>query len=42
MIVAAGYIRVFRDSYERRMDAFNEIKLLLLMYHMMLFTDFVP
>ena len=42
LIIANGYIDARKTSYDRKMDRFNELKLIVLMYHMMLFTQFVP
>lgn len=38
---AAMTIKAKRTNFDRRMDMFNEIKLLFIMYHMILFTDYV-
>ena len=42
LIIASGYINVRRTNFERRMDVFNEVKVIIIMYHLMLFTDFLP
>ena len=42
IIIAAGYIDARTRRYDRYMDVFNEIKLIVIMYHLMTFTDFVP
>ena len=42
IIISAGFIDARDSKFDRVMDAFNEAKIILLMYHMMLFTDFLP
>ena len=42
VIIAAFYIKARNTKFDQRMDIFNEIKLIVVMYHMILFTDFVP
>ena len=42
IIIATGFINVRTSSFDRKMDIFNEVKLIFVMYHMMLFTDFLP
>ena len=42
MLIASGFIRVRKNSYDAGMDLFNETKLIVIMYHIMMFTDFVP
>mmetsp|Transcript_46320 Transcript_46320/g.61322 ORF Transcript_46320/g.61322 Transcript_46320/m.61322 type:complete len:231 (+) Transcript_46320:378-1070(+) len=42
LIIAASYTNARERAYDRRMDIFNEVKLIFLMYHMVLFTAFVP
>ena len=42
LIICNGYTNARTNSYDRKMDRFNEIKLIILMYHLMLFTQFVP
>lgn len=42
LIIASGYIKVRKNKYGDRMDKFNEIKIIFIMYHLMLFTMLVP
>ena len=42
MIIATGHLQVRKTSFAKKMDYFNELKIMTIMYHMMLFTDFVP
>ena len=42
LIIAAGYFKARNSSYDRKMDIFQEAKLIVIMYHLMLFTMFVP
>ena len=42
IIISAGHIKVRVSAFDRNMDLFNEMKLIWLMYHLMLFTMFVP
>ena len=42
MIIANGHIKAKASSYDQKMEAFNEVKLIFIMYHLMLFTDFGP
>ena len=42
IIIAAGHIDARISNYDRWMDIFNEGKLIIIMYHLMTFTDFVP
>ena len=42
IIISAGYIDARNSKFDRGMDVFNEAKIIFLMYHMMLFTDFLP
>lgn len=42
LIVGLGYIDVRTSKFDRMMDIFNEAKLIVIMYHMILFTDFLP
>ena len=42
MMVTIGYSRARKNTFDRRMDLFNEIKLMIIAYHIMLFTAFVP
>lgn len=42
LIIAAGFIDARKSKYDKYMDIFNEVKLILLMYHLLLFTMFVP
>ena len=42
MIIIGGHIRVRTTRFAKGMGYFNEMKLILIMYHLMLFTDFVP
>ena len=42
MIAVAGYTEVRTSQYHKSMDMFNEIRLVLIMYHMLLFTGFLP
>lgn len=41
LIMIGGHINARKNKYDRNMDLFNEIKLIFIMYHMMLFTMFV-
>ena len=41
LIIAAGYFKARNSSYDRKMDIFQEAKLIVIMYHLMLFTMFV-
>ena len=42
MVILGGNLNVRTTSYARKMDLFNEVRLIVIMYHMMLFTMFVP
>ena len=42
MMVTIGYSNARRTAFDRRMDHFNEIKLIVVTYHVMMFTGFVP
>jgi len=42
MIIAGGFINARNAKFDRNMDTFNEAKLIVIMYHMMLFTDLLP
>lgn len=42
IIIGASFLNARNSSFDQRMDIFNEVKLIIIMYHMMLFTDFVP
>ena len=42
LIIASGYIKVRKTKFGDRMDKFNEIKIIFIVYHLMLFTMFVP
>ena len=42
MVAAAGFVQVRKSRSQQAMDFFNEMKLFAVMYHIMLFTDFVP
>mmetsp|Transcript_13181 Transcript_13181/g.17922 ORF Transcript_13181/g.17922 Transcript_13181/m.17922 type:complete len:291 (+) Transcript_13181:2003-2875(+) len=42
LIIVGGWTNARKDRFDRNMDMFNECKLIYIMYHMMLFTDFVP
>ena len=42
IIIAAGSIKARKKRFDQRMDVFNEVKLIVIMYHMMLFTMFIP
>jgi len=42
VLISTANLTKARDSnFDRRMDIFNEVKLIFLMYHMILFTEFV-
>lgn len=41
MIIANGSTKVRDSQFQAKMDFFNEIKLMLIMYHLILFTDFI-
>jgi len=42
LTIAAGYTNARLTKFDQRMDIFNEVKLIVLMYHVVLFTAFVP
>ena len=42
LIIAATITKARNTNFDRRMDIFNESKLILLMYHMIMFTAFIP
>ena len=42
MIAIASFKKARNCSFDRRMDIFNEIKLIMLLYHMLTFSDFGP
>lgn len=42
LIIAAGHLDARKSRFDRQMDIFNEAKLIIIMYHLMLFTDYVP
>ena len=42
LIIAASYTEARKTAYDKKMDVFNEVKLIFLVYHMILFTAFVP
>ena len=42
LIITSGYIKVRNSKYGDRMDKFNEIKIIFIVYHLMLFTMLVP
>ena len=42
MLGAVGLTRARNSKFDRAMDIFNEARLLILTYHVMLFTDYVP
>ena len=42
MIIANGHIKAKNSKFDQRMEAFNEVKLLLIMYHMLCFTNLGP
>ena len=42
IVISAGFIDSRINKQDRNTDIFNEIKLVLIMYHMIVFTDFVP
>ena len=42
IMITAGYTRARLSTFDRKMDIFNEIKLLMVTYHIMMFTPFVP
>ena len=42
MIIANGYFNAREQSFVKFLDFYNEIKLILIVYHLMLFTMFVP
>lgn len=41
LIIAGGHINVRNSKYDGNMDTFNEVRLIFIMYHMMLFTMYV-
>lgn len=42
LIAIASFTSARKNSFDRRMDIFNEMKLILLLYHLMMFTNFGP
>ena len=42
VIIAAGHIKARKNKFDTFLDIMNETKLIVIMYHMILFTDFVP
>ena len=42
LIIIAGFTNPQKTTYERRMERFNEVKLIFIMYHIICFTDFLP
>ena len=42
MAVVIEYSKARISIFDRRMDYFNEIKLIIIMYHLLTFTAFVP
>ena len=42
MMVIATYTQARSTSFTRKMDIFNEVKIIFLMYHMICFTPLVP
>ena len=43
ILTVNGHVeRARTKSFDQKMDAFNEVKLILIMYHLILFTTFVP
>ena len=42
MIIANGHITVKKSSFDQKMEAFNEVKLIVIMYHMLTFTQAGP
>ena len=42
LIITIGYARARKTKSETMLDIFNELKLILIMYHVMLFTPLVP
>ena len=41
LMTATHYTQARNTAFDRRMDVFNEAKILILMYHMIIFTEFV-
>ena len=41
ILITNGYIRAREKKFDQKMDAFNEVKLMIIMYHMMCFTLFI-
>ena len=42
MILAGNSIKARPSNFDKQVDNFNEVKLLIIMYHIVLFTNFVP
>ena len=42
MIIATGYTKVRESSFDRTTDILNEVKLIVIMYHILHFTMYVP
>lgn len=42
LIIIAGSLHVRISKFDKHMDIFNEYKLIVIMYHLMLFNEFVP
>ena len=40
-MTATHYTQARNTAFDQRMDVFNEAKILILMYHMIIFTEFV-
>ena len=41
IMTATHYTQARNTAFDQRMDVFNEAKILILMYHMIIFTEFV-
>ena len=39
---AGAFIRTKESAFDRAMEMFNEVKLIVIMYHMMFFSEFGP
>lgn len=42
IIIAEGYINARKSNFDRNMNLYNEAKLIFIMYHLILFSDFLP
>jgi len=42
MVLVVGHIKPFSKRYENYTELYNEFSTLVVNYHLMMFTDFVP